>query len=113
MAESTLEKRLSKHARDLGIYTRKFVSPGNAAVPDRIYIYQQRVLFIELKARNKKPTEAQQFEIDQLSIGQGVVASWTDLFIEGAIWLNLLKQNKMDELREKCREKNFWQDSPL
>jgi len=108
-SESNLEKRVCTQARKLGIYTRKFTSPGNVAVPDRIFIYQKRVLFIEFKAPGKKPTEMQQSEIEQLMM-QGVPASWTSTFLEAVTWLVMLKQNRSYELMNAISEKNFWQD---
>ena len=38
----------------------KFVSPGNAGVPDRIIIHRHRVLFVELKRPGEKPRPLQQ-----------------------------------------------------
>jgi len=45
----------------------KWVSPGNNGVPDRIVIVPGgRVVFVELKAPGKKPTQLQQFQQDRL-----------------------------------------------
>jgi len=75
--ESTLERRLRDYCNRLGIYTRKFVSPGNRGVPDRVMHYQKKTLYIELKAPGKKPTPLQLREISLLN-AQGIPAFWTD-----------------------------------
>lgn len=44
--------------------TYKFVSPNNRGVPDRIFIKNGRVFFIEFKAPNKKETKLQDFNFE-------------------------------------------------
>ena len=46
MLEKDVEKKLGKK---LGGLWYKFVSPGNAGVPDRIAVRDGRVLFVEMK----------------------------------------------------------------
>ena len=63
-AEKKLEKRCSDLAKANGWYTRKFSSPSNRGVPDRIFIKEGRVVFIEFKAPGNEPTPLQAHEID-------------------------------------------------
>ena len=50
MRESAIEARLRKGVRKAGGLALKFVSPGNAGVPDRIVIVRGKAIFVELKA---------------------------------------------------------------
>lgn len=48
--ESKIEDWLNDRIRELGGISRKFISPGNPGVPDRIYITPDgRIYFVELK----------------------------------------------------------------
>lgn len=47
--ENRVEKYLDIRVTDLGGITRKWVSPGRDGVPDRIVIYNGRVIFVEVK----------------------------------------------------------------
>ena len=67
MKESTLEKVCTKVAVKHGYLSYKFVSPGNAGVPDRIYIKDGRVTFIEFKAPGKKTRAIQDLQIKRLT----------------------------------------------
>lgn len=44
----------------------KFTSPSNIGVPDRIFIKNGVVIFIEFKQKNKKPSKIQKFIIDKI-----------------------------------------------
>lgn len=60
MRESTVEQALVARVRALGGVAYKFTSPGRRSVPDRLVLLPEgRAVFVELKAPNKKPTEAQ------------------------------------------------------
>lgn len=76
--ESSIEKALSKWAKEQGIYTRKFVSPGASGVPDRLFLGPKGTLFLELKAPSAKPTPKQFYEIDQINKVKNptVTAAW-------------------------------------
>lgn len=51
MKERKIEEKLRKAVRQKGGICWKFVSPGNAGVPDRIILMQKgKVAFVELKA---------------------------------------------------------------
>lgn len=82
MRESKVETTVWKYARSKGFAQYKFVSPMNRGVPDRLFIYQGNVFFIEFKAPGKKRTKLQDkiardieaqgirvFEIDNIEDG--------------------------------------------
>lgn len=67
MQESSIEKYLVDRVKELGGQAYKFVSPGNAGVPDRlICLPGARVVFVELKAPGKKPRPLQKAAQSQL-----------------------------------------------
>jgi len=50
MGESSVEKKLTKLVKKMGGLCLKFISPGNAGVPDRIILLPGGVVrFVELK----------------------------------------------------------------
>lgn len=60
MLEKDIEKALVKRVKALGGLCEKFTSPNRRAVPDRIVTLQDGVvIFVELKAPGKKPSELQ------------------------------------------------------
>jgi hypothetical protein len=59
MLERDIEAYLVKRCKEIGALADKFVSPQRRSVPDRLITFSGRVLFVELKATGKKPTEAQ------------------------------------------------------
>ena len=61
MLERTIEAALVRRVRDLGGLCEKFVSPGRRSVPDRIVTLPGgRIVFVEVKASGKGPTELQE-----------------------------------------------------
>ena len=50
MRERDIERKVTQFASGLGCLAYKFTSPTNRGVPDRIYLYKGRALFIEFKA---------------------------------------------------------------
>lgn len=85
MSEAELERKLVAWAKEQGAWTRKFSSPSQRGVPDRIFIGKAGVLFLELKAPGKKPTELQLREINEINKhgGPTTAAMWSD-DLEGA-----------------------------
>lgn len=86
MLEKKIENTVSEYARSNGMMAYKFSSPGRAAVPDRMMIYNGLVFFIEYKAEGKKPTPAQQrehaklrdqnmvvFVVDNIPLGKEII----------------------------------------
>jgi hypothetical protein len=60
MLERKIEQALIARVKMLGGACEKFVSPGRRSVPDRIVTLPGgRIVFVELKAPGKRPTEAQ------------------------------------------------------
>lgn len=60
MLERDIEQYLVRRIKRLGGMAEKFTSPGRRSVPDRLVTLPGgRVVFIELKAPGKKPTENQ------------------------------------------------------
>lgn len=67
MRESGIEARLIKGATKAGWLALKFVSPGNAGVPDRMLISPEgNVIFAELKTESGKLTALQSAQIARL-----------------------------------------------
>ena len=61
MLEKFIEAALVRRVKELGGLCEKFVSPGRRSVPDRVVTLPGgRVVFVEVKAPGKKPTELQE-----------------------------------------------------
>lgn len=58
-SEKDIESCLREKIRELGGKAYKWVSPGNAGVPDRIVCLRGKMIPVELKAPGRKPTELQ------------------------------------------------------
>ena len=55
MRESQIERAVCLYARSVGMMAYKFVSPGRAGVPDRIFLTADgKVFFVEFKAPDGK-----------------------------------------------------------
>ena len=68
MLEKDVEKKLVAGIKALGGLSYKFVSPGNAGVPDRLCILPGgKTIFVELKTTTGRPTELQQVQIARLN----------------------------------------------
>ena len=59
MKESKIENEVCKYAKNLDWLCYKFSSPGNKAVPDRIFLKQGVIVFIEFKSTGKQPSKLQ------------------------------------------------------
>ena len=60
MLEKQIETALVKRVKSLGGMAEKFTSPNRRSVPDRLVTLPGgRIIFVELKATGKKPTDAQ------------------------------------------------------
>ena len=60
MLEKQIEAALCRRVKSLGGLCEKFTSPARRAVPDRLVTLPGgRVVFVELKAPGKAPTEQQ------------------------------------------------------
>lgn len=68
MLEKEVEKFLIREVKKLGGISFKFISLGNAGVPDRIVILPNgKVLFAELKTDKGKLTKLQEVQIKKIS----------------------------------------------
>jgi len=75
--EKKLEKRCVDIAKAHGWYTRKWASPSHRGVPDRIFLKDGAVVFVEFKSPGRKPTLLQADEIEQIE-GHGGKVFWVD-----------------------------------
>lgn len=67
MREKEVEQYLAKKVKEIGGKAFKFVSPGNAGVPDRmVCLPGGRIFFVELKAPGGKTTALQDLQIKKL-----------------------------------------------
>jgi len=67
LRESELEKKLKTEIRKRKGLALKFLSPGNAGVPDRLVLLPGgNSFFVELKAPGKKPRELQKEWLSKL-----------------------------------------------
>lgn len=67
MREKEIEQYLVKKVKEIGGKAFKFVSPGNAGVPDRmVCLPGGRIFFVELKAPGCKTTALQDLQIKKL-----------------------------------------------
>ena len=54
--ESKVECRCCEYAQGRGWWVSKFTAPGKKAVPDRVFIRNGVVLFVEFKRPGEEPT---------------------------------------------------------
>ena len=65
--ERDIEAWIKSRIEDMGGLYLKFVSPGNAGVPDRIAILPDgRLVFIELKTDNGRLSRIQRYQLNRL-----------------------------------------------
>lgn len=96
MREVTVEQALNREAELLGGRALKWVSPGNAGIPDRIVVLpmercpccgtQARIGAIELKAPGKAPRKLQERQAEGLR-ALGMPVGWTDLPAGARTWV--------------------------
>lgn len=66
-SEKTTEKYLRDEIKKIRGFAYKFISPGNAGVPDRlICLPGGKAVFVELKSEGKHSTELQKRQQDKL-----------------------------------------------
>ena len=81
--ERTIETATCSRAKRLGWLSRKFVSPGNRSAPDRMFMRDGDMFFIEFKRLGKKPTPAQDHEHEKIRAA-GFRVFVVDSLAEGA-----------------------------
>jgi len=82
MTESEIEKKVCAYAKNKGWLVYKFVSPSNRGVPDRIWLKNGVILFVEFKATNKVLTKLQTKTICNIA-GQGFLVYVIDSVSKG------------------------------
>ncbi len=75
--EKVVEKEIKALAIRLGWLCWKFVSPGLRGVPDRIFIRDGRVVFIEVKRPGETPNDQQTLRHMELRVA-GCEVYWVD-----------------------------------
>jgi len=89
MLEKQIEKAVCDYAKSKGILCYKFVSPGHAGVPDRMFITPTgNVFFIEFKRLGCVPTPLQWREIERLK-SQGVDVYVVDNVKRGELLIDM------------------------
>jgi hypothetical protein len=98
--EKEIEKKICDYAKSKGCYVRKFTSPNNCSVPDRLIIAPGGAVgFLEVKRGGEKPTKAQEHEMGLLK-KQGCNVDWCDNAFDGKVFIeNLVAEGK---------ERSFW-----
>jgi hypothetical protein len=82
MRESTIEKAVCDYAKTKGCITLKLAGMNQRGQPDRLFIRNGKALFLEFKAKGKKPTALQIKWLLDLT-AQGMNAMWCDSIFEG------------------------------
>lgn len=82
VSERNIEMNVVRHARLTGWWTAKFSSPAKAHVPDRIFIRNGVVIFIEFKATGAVARPAQLARIKEMR-NKGAVVFIIDNMDEG------------------------------
>ena len=65
-SESKIERVVTAWARDMGLMTIKLNVRGQRGTPDRLFMLNGRVLFLEFKRPGAKPSPLQRYMITQL-----------------------------------------------
>jgi Holliday junction resolvase len=87
MTESTIERAVCAYAKNKGCIVMKLSGQNQRGQPDRMFILDGKVLFIEFKAPGKRPTALQERWIDDLR-RQGMFATWCDDIEKGKGLIN-------------------------
>ena len=71
--ESNIKLKASEYAKSLGMMSLKLNVKGQTGWPDRLYIWNGHVLFIEYKAAKQKPRPLQLYMHEQMRKAGAVV----------------------------------------
>lgn len=94
-SEKNFENRVKKFLKEQGCYFVKYWGGGNftrSGVPDLLVCCNGRFLGLEIKAENGKPSELQQYHIEQIKKAGGI----------GLI----VYPNQFDELKQLIKDLN-------
>lgn len=86
--ERDIERKVCDLAKAAGWLAYKFTSPAQRGIPDRIFIRQGRIVFIEFKAPGAMPTKLQWRMIERLR-GHGCEVHVCDSIESGCNALSL------------------------
>jgi len=88
--EKVVEGKVRAYAIKQGCLCRKFTSPSQRSVPDRIIITPRGVVgFLEMKRKGKEPTPSQ-YKEQALLMGRGCNVAWSDCFEGGKAFVDKL-----------------------
>jgi Holliday junction resolvase len=87
MTESTIERAVCAYAKSKGCIVMKLSGQNQRGQPDRMFILDGKVLFIEFKAPGKRPTALQERWLADLR-RQGMFATWCDDIGNGKSMVN-------------------------
>ena len=82
MRESTIERAVCAYAKSQGCIVMKLSGNNQKGQPDRMFIKDGRVLFLEFKAPGKNPTALQRRWLSRLRC-ENVAADWCDKADDG------------------------------
>lgn len=91
--ESQVEGALVRYAAKKGVLTFKFSSPSHRGVPDRIFMCNGNVLFLEIKRPGERPTRLQEHTLRAIK-ACGVAADWVDNDDDGKAFIDSLLEAK-------------------
>jgi len=92
MLEKQIEKAVCDYAKSKGILCYKFVSPGHAGVPDRMFVLPGgKVFFIEFKRLGCVTTPLQQREISRI-VNQGCYVGTIDNIEDGKRLMDMVSR---------------------
>ena len=99
--EKKVDKTLCGYARSLLVKAIKLTSANDRGQPDRMFLFNGRALFIEMKGLGKKPTTLQLRYLEQLR-ELGFVAEWVDNVEDGKKLIDRLVKDR-SELKNHVR----------
>ena len=103
MLEKQIEKKVCEYAESLGWLQYKFKSANHKGVPDRIFMKNGKVVFIEFKAKGKKPTKLQ-FRVHRQLNEKAMTVTIVDSVETGKHFFNVIESlgvsNKKRTLRD-------------
>ena len=79
--EKGVEIPVVRRAEKAGWFVRKLAWPGRIGAPDRVFIKDGRVVWIEFKDAGKRPRKSQELEHDRMKAA-GAEIYWCDNVLE-------------------------------
>lgn len=97
--EKVIEKKLVDYVKSKGGHTRKWSSPSNTGVPDRIIVMPGGAVgFLELKRQGNVPTKKQHHEMALLK-QMGAQVDWCDNLFDACAFVDYLRLIGMNNQR--------------